>query len=68
MKRNYKILIQKREDARIKHLNDPDAFIKCSNTMDDVYENIYDYNLNRKIKNLVVFGDMILWQIKKFNP
>ena len=40
----YKILIKKREDAGIKHLNDPNAFIECSNTMDDVYENIHDYN------------------------
>ena len=31
-----------REDAGIKHLNDPKAFIECSNTMDNVYENIYD--------------------------
>ena len=67
-KPKYKLLIKKREDAGIKHLNDPNAFIKCSNTMDDVYENIYDYNLNRKIKKLIVFDDMILWQIKKFNP
>ena len=27
----YKILIKKREDAGIKHLNDPNAFIECSN-------------------------------------
>ena len=40
----YKILIKKRKDAGIKHLNDPNVFIKCSNTMDDVYENINDYN------------------------
>ena len=40
----YKILIKKREDAGIKHLNDPNAFIECSNTIDDVYENIHDYN------------------------
>ena len=33
----YKILIKKRKDARIKHLNDPNAFIECSNAMDDVY-------------------------------
>ena len=26
----YKILIKKREDAGIKHLNDPNAFIECS--------------------------------------
>ena len=25
----YKILIKKREDAGMKHLNDPNAFIKC---------------------------------------
>ena len=43
----------------MKHLNDPEAFIDCSNTMDDVYENIDDYNLNRKRKILIVFDDMI---------
>ena len=46
----YKILIKKREDAGIKHLNDPNAFIECSNTMDDVYENINDYNSSKKRK------------------
>ena len=40
----YEYLIKKREDAGIKHLNNPNAFIECSNTMDDVYENIHDYN------------------------
>ena len=55
----YNILIRKREDAGIKHLNDPNAFIECSNTMDDVYENIHDYNSNRKRKILIVFDDMI---------
>ena len=48
----YKILIKKREDGGIKHLNDPNAFIECSNTMDDVYENIHDYNSSRKRKTL----------------
>ena len=47
----YKILIKKRKDAGIKHLNDPNAFIECSNTMDDVYENINDYNPIKKEKN-----------------
>ena len=50
----YKILIKKREYTGIKHLNDPKAFIQCSNTMDTVYENIHDYNLNRKRKILIV--------------
>ena len=52
-------LIKKREDAGIKHLNNPNAFIECSNTMDDVYENINDYNPIRKRKKLIVFDDMI---------
>ena len=47
-KPKYKILIKKCKDAGIKHLNDPNAFIECSNTMDDVYENIDDYNPIRK--------------------
>ena len=52
--RKYKILIKKRENAGIKHLNDPNAFIECWNMMDDVYENINDYNLSWK-KNLDYF-------------
>ena len=36
--------------------------------MDDVYENIDDYNLNRKRKVLIVFDDMIadIMTSKKF--
>ena len=52
-------MIKKREDAGIKHLNNPNAFIECSNTMDDVYENINGYNLIRKRKKIIVFDDMI---------
>ena len=47
-KPRYEYLIKKREDAGIKHFNDPDAFIECSNTMDDVYENIADYKQKKK--------------------
>ena len=49
-KPKYKFLMKKRQNARIKHLNDPNAFVECFNTMDDVYENINDYNLSRKKK------------------
>ena len=56
----YEYLIKKREDAGIKHLNNPNAFIECSNTMDDVYENIHDYNPTRKREKLIVFDDMIV--------
>ena len=52
-------MIKKREDAATKHLNNPNAFIERSNTMDDVYDNINDYNSNRRRKILVVFDDMI---------
>ena len=45
----YKILIKKREDAGKKHLNDPNAFIECSNTMYDVYVNIRDYNSSKNL-------------------
>ena len=57
--RKYEYLIKKRENAGIKHLNNPKAFIEGSNTMNDVYENINDYNPIRKIKVLIVFDDMI---------
>ena len=52
-------MIKKHEDAGTKHLNDSNAFIECSNTMDDIYENIDDNNPSRKRKVLIVFDDMI---------
>ena len=38
----------KSADVGTNYLNDPNAFTECSNTMDDVYENIDDYNPSRK--------------------
>ena len=58
-KPKYEYLIKKREDAGIKHLNNTNAFIECSNITDDVYENINDYNPIRKRKKLIAFDDMI---------
>ena len=55
----YEFLIKRRENVGIKHCNNPNAFIEYSNTMDDVYKNIDDYNPNRKRKILIVFDDMI---------
>ena len=46
----YEYLVENRENVGIKHLNDSNAFIECSNTMEDVYENIDDYNPSRKRK------------------
>ena len=55
----YELLIKNRENSGIKHVNDSNAFIECSNTMEEVYENIGNYNPNRKRKILIVFDDMI---------
>ena len=52
--------MKKHQNAGIKHLNDPKAFTECFNTMDDVYENITDYNRSRKIKILIVLDEMIV--------
>ena len=56
----YELLIKKREDAGIKRLNDSKAFIECSNTTDNVYENNDDYNPIIRRKILIVFDDMIV--------
>ena len=54
----YEYLIKNCENTGIKHLNDSEAFIECSNTM-NVYENIDNYNPKRKRKILIDFDDMI---------
>ena len=61
----YEYLINNRENAGIKHSNDSKAFIQCSNTVNDVHENIGNYNPNRKRKTLIVFDDMIAEIVKK---
>ena len=66
----YEFLIKKHEDVGIKYCNDPNAFIECSNRMDDVYQNIDDYNPSRKRKILIVFDDIMIADImsnKKFH-
>ena len=46
----YQYLINKREQAGIKNLNDPHAFIEYSSDMNDVLEDINNYNKNRNKK------------------
>ena len=55
----YQFLIKKREKPRLKNLSDPAAFTEHSNTMDDILDNIEDYNRKRKRKVLIAFDDMI---------
>ena len=55
----YQYLINKREEAGIKNINDPHAFIEYSDDMNDVLDGINDYNKNRDKKVIIVFDDMI---------
>ena len=57
--KKYQFLINKREQAGIKNLDDAHAFIEYSNDMDDVLDDINNYNKNRDKKVLIVFHDMI---------
>ena len=52
-------MVKEQEDVGIKHFNYSNAFTECSNTIDDVYDNIDYYNPKRKRKILIVFDDII---------
>ena len=49
-KPKYEYLIKKHENAGRKHFNNPNTFFEFFNTVDDVSENINDYNPRRKEK------------------
>ena len=55
----YQFLNNKRESTGLKYFNDLRAFIEYSNDMQDVYKNIYEYNVDKKRKILIVCDDMI---------
>ena len=57
--KKYQYLINKREQAEIKNLNNPHAFIEYSNDMNDVLDDINNYNKNRDKKVLIIFEEMI---------
>ena len=54
-----KLLINRRKKVGIKKLKTLTAFIDYSQTIDDVYENLKDYDPLKKRKVLIVFDDMI---------
>ena len=68
MKKKYQYLINKREQVGIKNLNDPHEFIEYSNDMNDVLEDINNYDKKRDKKLLIIFDDMIadIMRIEKF--
>ena len=66
----YQLLINKREKVDTGHRNNPKAFTKYSNDMEDIYKNIDDYNPNKNRKILIAFDNKIADMIsnKKLNP
>ena len=58
--KKYQFLINKREQAGIKNLNDSHAFIEYSSDMNHVLEDINNYNKIRNKKVLIIFDDMIV--------
>ena len=57
--RKYQYLINKRELAGIKNLSDPRAFIEYLSDMNDVLDEINNYNKNRDKKVLIILDHMI---------
>ena len=64
------LLINQRKGTNLKYLDDSKAFIKCSNSVNDIYENIDECTPDKKRKKLIVFDDMIadILSNKKLNP
>ena len=58
-KKKYQFLINKREQGGIKNLNDIHAFIEYSSDINDVLDDINNYNKNGDKKVLIIFDDMI---------
>ena len=53
------LLINGREKVGIKTLKNPKAFTDYSQTIDDVYENLEEYNQTKKRRVSIVFNFMI---------
>ena len=53
------MLVNGREEVGIKTLKIQKAFIGYSQTIDDIYENLEDYNPTKKRRVLILFDDMI---------
>ena len=55
----YQLFVNKHENVGLKHCNDFMAFIEYSSDMNEIFENIDEYNPNKKLKILTVCDDMI---------
>ena len=56
----YQLLINGREKVGNEILKNPKSFINYSQIIDDVYENLEDYNPTNIRRVLIVFDDMIV--------
>ena len=56
----FQLLINKWECIELKHLSNFKALIENANDMDNIYNNIEEYNKNKELKILIVFDDMIV--------
>ena len=52
------MFINGREKVVIENLKNPEAFIVYSQTINDIYENLLNYNPKKKKRVLIVFDDM----------
>ena len=55
----YQLFINARQNVGIKERKTPNVLIDYSQTIDDFYENLEEYNPIKKRKVLIVFGDLI---------
>ena len=55
----YQFLINGREKVEIENVKNPKAFFDYSQTIDDVYENLEEYNPTKKRRVLIVFDNRI---------
>ena len=55
----YQFWINNSESKGLKQCNHRKAFIKYWNDMNDIYKNINEYNLNKRIKILIALDNMI---------
>ena len=64
------MLINKCEDAGIKHFNNFEALFEYSNDMKDIYKNIREYNPHKKQNILTLFDNFIsdMLSNKNLNP
>ena len=57
----YQFVIKKCEDVGTKHFNDSKAFIEYSNDLNDIYKNIEEYSINKRIQNINCFWWYDCW-------